>query len=177
MALYRDSTPAFNIMSDLSVVFMAMALGFYVLNVMVMTVRQQMKWRRRQRRRAASMMADTATETNTITTAMTDDLDETEKAVNHDVFVAHSFNQLLLLVVNVVWFALTPTEVGITTVFCIYIAVAGCVLLVEMRVRKSEIQHGLAQLNSKRAFVRYCHRALLLLPRTIALPCVAFDHI
>ena len=177
MALYRDSTPAFNIMSDLSVAFMAMALGFYVLNVMVMTVRQQMKWRRRQRRRAASMMADTATETNTITTAMTDDLDETEKAVNHDVFVAHSFNQLLLLVVNVVWFALTPTEVGITTVFCIYIAVAGCVLLVEMRVRKSEIQHGLAQLNSKRAFVRYCHRALLLLPRTIALPCVAFDHI
>jgi ABC-type multidrug transport system fused ATPase/permease subunit len=176
MALYRDSTPAFNIMSDLSVAFMAMALAFYVLNVVVMTVRQQMKWRRRQRRRAASM-ADTATETNTITTAMTDDLDETEKAVNHDIFVAHSFNQLLLLVVNVVWFALTPTEVGITTVFCIYIAVAGCVLLVEMRVRKSEIQHGLAQLSNKRAFVRYCHRALLLLARTIALPCVASDHI
>jgi uncharacterized membrane protein len=174
MALYAESTPAHDIMHDISMIFMALALGFYVLNVMVMTVRQQMKWRRRQRRRAASMMADIATETNT-----TDDLDETEKAVNHDVFVAHSFNQLLLLVVNVVWFGLTPTDVGITTVFCIYIAVAGCVLLVEMRVRKSEIQHGLAQLNSKRAFVRYCRRALLLLPAssltTFDLECGAFS--
>ena len=41
------------------------------------------------------------------------------------------------------------------TIFTIInIAVACCVLVVEMRVRKKEISRGLSQLDSKRAFVR-----------------------
>jgi hypothetical protein len=132
---------------------MAMALGLYIFNIVWTTGRQFMRAQRRAMRRAGQ--SDTATETNTVTTTDTDGMDDVEKNVNYDTFLAHTINQLLLLVVNVAWFAQTnPTEAFVTAIFCVYIAVAGCVLIVEMRVRKSEVQHGLLALDSKKTFVR-----------------------
>jgi hypothetical protein len=89
-------------------------------------------------------------------TSMESDSDEFQKKINFDVNLSHTLNALALLVLNIFWFV-TPNQTGdlLGTYNIVNILVACSVLVVEMRVRKNEISHGLSQLDSKRAFVRY----------------------
>jgi len=161
-ALYPEDSDAYNILTDASGAVMALALGIFTVNTAVQIVRLVFFRRAmRQRRKAhndssavSSGGSDTDRDDNTMLSGDSGNMDDEVKGINFETAVAHMVNTWALLFINTFWY-FWPGHGDNTTIFSMFsVAVACCVLIVEMRVRKKEITRGASQLDSKRAFVR-----------------------
>jgi len=128
-------------------------------------------YQKRQRRRRKIMHSDGSTDgggqtlsaAHSLSSYSSDDTEEEEHSINFDTTVAHTLNTCALLSMGAIWASIPNGDMNDNTMVSfniINIAVATCVVVVEMRVRKSEVSRGLSQLDSKRAFVRYISHEL-----------------
>ena len=138
-------------------IFIAIAAGIYVVVTGIHTCEVAFRLKRARKflggpsedsRSATSMDSENTT-------------DEFQKRINFDVNLSHTLNALALLVLNIFWFVSPNQDGDVLGLYnMINILVSCSVLVVEMRVRKNEINQGLSQLDSKRAFVRYISHEL-----------------
>ena len=149
-----------------SIFFIYLALGLFLVNIVLQGYRLYQKRLRRIRHLMRSDGSTTdggGTATRSLSSLHSDDTDEEEHSINFDTTVAHTCNTLALLVMGAIWASIPNGYMNENTMVSfniINIAVATCVVVVEMRVRKREVSRGLSQLDSKRAFVRYISHEL-----------------
>ena len=165
MNFYPLDTPEINNLFAASIFFIYFALALFLSNILLQWYRLYQK---RMRRIRHLMHSDGSTDggvtaTRSLSSVHSDETDEEEHSINFDTTVAHTCNTFALLIMGAIWASVPNGDMNETAMVSfniINIAVATCVVVVEMRVRKSEISHGLSQLDSKRAFVRYISHEL-----------------
>jgi hypothetical protein len=167
MNFYPLDTPEINNLFATSIFFIYSALALFLSNILLQWYRLYQK---RMRRIRHLMHSDgstdggaTATAARSLSSVNSDDTEEEEHSINFDTTVAHTCNTFALLIMAAIWTSIPNGNMNETAMVffnIINIAVATCVIVVEMRVRKREVSHGLSKLDSKRAFVRYISHEL-----------------
>jgi len=134
----------FNNLFVASEAFIYLAFALFVANVALQGYRAYQK---RQRHIKHMMGVDGYTEGS----VQSDDTDEDEKAINWDTAFAHTCNTFALLAVAAIWSSIpnaVMSEAVVVAFNIINIAVATCVILVEMRVRKREVSRGFSNIGN-----------------------------
>ena len=160
MNFFPLDTPGINNLFGFSIFFIYFALILFVVNI---SLQRYHLYRKRMRRIRILMRSDGvstdggATTAHSISSIDLDDTEEEEHSINFDITMAHTCNTAALLIMGAIWTSIPNGDMDETTMVSfntINIAVATCVVVVEMRVRKSEVSHGLSRLDTKRTFVR-----------------------